>query len=270
MAARLEALRPAGGRCGRLAAVTTFPDPADLYPDVAAKGSLATALQAVAAEQGIVLGEVVTHERQPLRYARVTSATPLREELGVTAGSAERCWAITGWGQGISMIGGSTDDLADVARVAQLWREGVPLREIQRAVPFVDLPRLAEAAEQGPAQLVTAQWQWLREDAEEADWPEHRALIEAAYAEPKLRQLYAYTSHWSVRFSTTTGFPFSPDVVCVEASRNGQFVVKSSWHDAALGRTATAEEAVSLAVSHLPSDLGPATAGAYPRSDGPA
>jgi hypothetical protein len=140
------------------------------------------------------------------------------------------------------------------------------LRDIQRSAPFVDLTYLAEAAERGPADVVTAQWRWLREDAEDRGWPEYRALIEAAYAEPKLRQLYPYTSHWSLRFSTTTGFRFSPDAVCLEAvyADRRRYRVRADWHDAAvLGETATAEEAVSLAVSHLPAGLGPAVAGAY-------
>ena len=46
--------------------MTTLPDPVELYPDVAAMGSLAAALRAVAAAKGIVLGEVLTHAEQPL------------------------------------------------------------------------------------------------------------------------------------------------------------------------------------------------------------
>lgn len=226
-------------------------------------GSLAAALRAVAAAKGLVLGQVITHAEKPLQYAGVTSATPLRNQLDINAGSTRRCWGITGWGQGVWMIGGSTQQLVDVARAAQLWREGIPLRDIRQAVPFVELTRLAEAAEQGPEQLVAAQWQWLREDAEQANWPEHQALVEAAHAEPRLRQLYPYTSHWSLRFSTTTGFPFSPDAVCLEATLNGLFIAKTSFRGAVLGQTGTAEEAVSIAVGHLAGDPGPATAGSY-------
>jgi hypothetical protein len=252
------------GSSGRLAAVTRYPDPTELYPDVAAKGSLAAALEAVAVEHGLVLGEVVPNDMQPLYNASVSSATPHRQALGVTAGAVERRWGITGWGQGIWLLGGGTQDLAEIARAAQMWREGVPLHEIQTAVPFVELPRLAEAAEQGPEHVVAEQWRYMHEEADEADWPEHRALISAAYAEPKLRQLYPYTSHWSLRFSTTTGHPSSPDVVCLEATRASQYVVKTSWRGLVLGQTDTAEEAVALAVDHLHGDLGPAAAGPYP------
>ncbi|MGN9789397.1 DUF6193 family natural product biosynthesis protein [Nonomuraea sp. ZG12] len=38
----------------------------------------------------------------------------------------------------------------------------------------------------------------------------HGDLIEAAYAEPRLRQFFPCTGHWSLRLSTTSGFRFSP------------------------------------------------------------
>jgi hypothetical protein len=241
--------------------VTTFPDPADLYPDVAALGSLAAALLKAATKQGFELGAVTAHERQPLLYASVPSTTPLRDALEVRAGHIERYWSINGWGQGIELVSGTAQDLSEVAKAAKEWRDKTPLRGIQRSVPFVELCRLAEAAEQSPAQTVSAQWQWMRQDAEEAPWSEYRALIEAAYAEPQLRQLFPCTSHWSLRLSAIAGFRFSADVLCLEAHRGSSYVVKASWRGAVLGETTTAQEAVSLAVSHLPTDIGPAVAG---------
>jgi hypothetical protein len=249
--------------------VTKFAGPAELYPDVAAIGSLAAALQAVAAERGLELGQVVANEKQPLHNALIMSATPRRESLGVNAGAAERCWTISGWGQGISLVSGTSRDLAEVARAAQLWREGVALREIERSVPFVELTRLALAAELGPEQVVATQWHSLLDDARPASWPEHVQLVEAAYAEPKLRQLYPYTSHWTLRFSTTTGFPFSPDVITLEARKGKPYLVRKTWMGDELGETATAQEAVALAVRLLPDGLGPAVAGRYRLCSGP-
>ena len=124
----------------------TFPDPADLYSEVAAKSSLAAALQAVAAELGFVLGEVVANEEEPLRYAAVTSLTPLRDSLAISIGELERFWTINGWGQGIWIVTGMTRDLTEVVRAAKAWRDGVPLRDIVRDVPFVELARLAITA----------------------------------------------------------------------------------------------------------------------------
>lgn len=250
------------------AAVTSFPDPADLYPDVVRRGSLAAALQASAAEQGLSLGDVTANEMAPLRYAGIPSTTALRQPLGVSAGHRERYWSIEGWGEGICLVSGHTTDLAAVARAAHAWREGLPLREMRRHAPFVELSRRADAAAQGPAEVVAAEWQELRDDAAKADWPEYLALIEAAYAEPRLRRLYPYTSHWTLRFSTTTGMPFSPDLVCLSASRGNDFSVRESWTGQVLGQTATAAEAVALAVGRLPADLGAAESGMYQEQAG--
>jgi hypothetical protein len=210
---------------------------------------------------GFELGAVEANEKQALLYARVPSTTPLRDDLEVRAGHLKRYWSIGGWGQGIELVSGSVQELSEVAKAASEWRGGTPLRGIQRSTPFVELCRLAEAAEQGPAQTVSEQWQWVRQDDEEAPWPEYRALIEAAYAEPHLRQLFPYTSHWSLRLSAIVGFRFSADVLCLEAHPGSGYVVKASWQGAVLGRTTTAQEAASLAVAHLPTGIGPAVAG---------
>jgi hypothetical protein len=243
--------------------VVKFPDPAELYPDVAAIGSLAAALQVVAAERGLELGQVVAGEKRPITSALIMSAAPGREALAVNAGADERCWVISGWGQGISLVSGTTQDLAEVARAACLWRAGSALREIERCVPFVQLTRLALAAEEGPEHVVSTQWQSLLDQARTADSPEHLQLVEAAYAEPKLRQLYPYTSHRTLRFSTTTGYPFSPDLVSLQARNGKPYLVRKTWMGDALGETATAQEAVALAARFLPGDLGPAVAGRY-------
>jgi hypothetical protein len=248
--------------------VAKFPDPAGLYPDVAAIGSLAAALQAVAAERGLELGQVVAGQKRPLSSALIMSAAPGREALAVNAGADERCWAISGWGQGISLVSGTTQDLAEVARAGCLWRAGSALRDIERSVPFVQLTRLALAAEQGPEHVVATQWQSLLEQARTAGSPGHLQLVEAACAEPKLRQLYPYTSHWTLRFSTTTGYPFSPDLVSLQARNGKPYLVRKAWIGDALGETATAQEAVALAARFLPGDLGPAVAGHYSVPDG--
>ncbi|WP_433249559.1 hypothetical protein [Actinomadura nitritigenes] len=60
------------------------PDPAVLFPDVAAHGSLAAALQAAAADQGLSLPLTVTPS-DPLRHATFTSVVPHRHASYVTA-----------------------------------------------------------------------------------------------------------------------------------------------------------------------------------------
>ena len=152
---------------------------------------------------------------------------------------------------------------------ASLWRDGVAIRDIERYVSFVRLGRLALAAEEGPAQVVTEQWRYVRGQAQKKDWPERGLLVEAAHREPKLRQLYPYMSHYSLRFSTTTGAPLSPDCVVLDAVPGEPYVVGVDWvKGPILGEAATADEAVALAVRHLPDDLGPAVAGPCSWPDG--
>jgi len=246
--------------------VSRYPDPAELYPEVAAAGSLAAALQAAAVAQGLEIGHPIADEKQPLYYATIASRTPLRKPLSVHAGAVRRSWGVEGWGQGIFLVSGRSDDLAQVARAARLWAEGAALAEIVRAAPFVRLNHLSLAAEQGPEQVVAAQWQYTLEEARTHGWPEHEALVEAAHAERKFRQLYPYTSHWTLRFSTTTGYPYSPDYVALDSWPGKPYVIKANWREGpVLGETATAEEAIRLAVRYLPSGIGPAVTGQYPR-----
>lgn len=251
--------------------MTTYPDPAELFPDVARQGSLAAALQKVADEHGLSLGEVRRNERHPLCAATVDSTTPRRDALRVQAAALKPSWIATGWGMGINLIhGGWVDDLVHIAQVAHAWRAGTPLAEIKRTLPFVELTRRGEVAEQGPAAVVDLQWQSLRDQAiGPSSRPAHRALIEAAHAEPGLRRLYPYTSMWTLRFSTTTGYPFSPDMITVEAPRDdGPYVLKTSWTSPVLAEAATAIEAVALAMTFIPDDIGPAVEGPYPYPEG--
>ncbi|MEV0644445.1 DUF6193 family natural product biosynthesis protein [Phytomonospora sp. NPDC050363] len=248
--------------------MTTYPDPAELFPDVAALGSLAAALRKIAAEHGLELGDVRANERSPISDATVESTTPRREALGIGAAALKRIWCPTGWGMGISLIsGGWTDDLVQVARVAHEWRAGTPLTEIRQALPFVKVTRRGEAAEHGgPAAVVDVQWEsMLMREAGTDEWPQHRALIEAAHAAPTLRQLYPYTSMWTLHFSTTTGYPFSPGMVALTAPRGkGPYRLKASWRGPVLAETASPEEAVALAVAMIPDHIGPAIEGPYP------
>jgi hypothetical protein len=98
--------------------------------------------------------------------------------------------------------------------------------------------------------------------AEEPDFTGFGELVEAAHAEPRLRQLYVFSSHWTLGFSSCTGYPFRDEVAIVPSHSGSPFRVKRHpLSDDVLGEAATAEEAVALAVRHLPTDLGPAVSG---------
>jgi hypothetical protein len=238
---------------------------AELYPEVAKAGSLAAAIQAVAEANGLELGVMAASETRPLLTAVVDSATAERGELHIFGSDDERSWTVSGKGHGIELVHGCTRDLAEAARAAQCWRHGVPLLDIVTATPFLDMGGPAWyrlAAEHGPEHVVATRWLWLRRKAADvAGWPEFRALVEAAHAEPKLRQFFPVLSHWLLSFSTHTGFPFSPGPT-VRAGRLG--VPYEVWQgNDLIEEAATAEEAAALAVGLLPDDVGPAVAGPY-------
>ncbi len=128
------------------------------------------------------------------------------------------------------------------------WQNGLSLTEIEDSADFVELTGQLEVPDDSPGHAINSDWSYLRRDAERCGWPEHQALIEAAYAHPELRRLHAFTSHWSLRLTASPLDSRGTDMVCLEAARDGQFTVRTSWEGQIIGRTATAEEAVSLAV----------------------
>ncbi|WP_405749435.1 DUF6193 family natural product biosynthesis protein [Streptomyces sp. NBC_00012] len=246
--------------------MVTHPDPADLYPDVAARGSLAAALRALADESGFSLS-VTSSSTDPLRHSSAESGLPYRKALVISAWAVERRWSIRGEEpfEGSPLVQGETDDLAQVARAAQAWQAGAALSDIREAAPFVRLTGRFDVPEPDPVRLTESEWQRMRTEAGEQDWPTHHALVEAAYAEPALRALYPFTSHWALRFSTTTRPRLTIIGPCLLAGRVGQaYKVSKGFAGAGLlAEVTTAQEAVAAAVRHLPAGPGPVTFGAF-------
>ncbi|MCX4862591.1 DUF6193 family natural product biosynthesis protein [Streptomyces sp. NBC_00257] len=244
--------------------MTTHPDRAVLYPDVAARGSLAAALQAVAEERGFAVS-VTPSGSSSLSHASAESGLPHRKALLVSSWAAERRWSIRGEETfaGSALIEGDTDDLAQVAVAARAWQDGAALSEIRHAAPFVRLTGRFEVPDPDPQHLTESEWQFMRTEAEERGRPTYQALIEAAYAEPALRRLYPFTSHWTLRFSTTTRPSLTligPCLLAADADQ-GYRVSTGFTGRGLLTEAATAQEAVAAAVRHLPDEPGSVTLG---------
>lgn len=166
----------------------TPPDPAALYPEVAARGSLAAALRAEAGSR-LAAVPVTSPDSAPLLHATAAGAPPHREPLRISASSRQRQWSIRGTEphQGLALVDGGTDDLSEVARAVRAWCDGTALQDIRRAAPFVHLTGRFEVPDNDPALLTESEWQGLRRQAAELEyaWQEtHQNLIEAAHAEP--------------------------------------------------------------------------------------
>ncbi|MEU9031299.1 DUF6193 family natural product biosynthesis protein [Streptomyces sp. NPDC048383] len=246
--------------------MTTPPDPAVLYPDIAAHGTLAAALRAAA---GGRLDSVRLTSRQfaPLRGVTVGCPLPHRRPLRISAGHHARQWSIRG-GDGfedMTLIDGTTDDLAAVAEAASAWHDGVELGDIRRATPFVHLTGRFEVPDLDPAGLVASAWQHLRTEARELEYawrPLYQALIEAAHAEPALRRLYPFTSHWSLRFSTRTRPRLRPvGASLVVDTPPVRYSVAEGFPNEDDPVFPTPAEAVSAAVRRLPPYLPPVALG---------
>jgi hypothetical protein len=237
----------------------------DLYSDLITAGSLAAALNEVAVDLGINLTAVPGNWADPTVSAGIATSVPDREPLHVVIGAEERVFILSGWSRGVQLITGSTSDLRDVVNAGAAWGDGTGLQEMRELLPFLRYSELAEAHERGPAHAVDVQWKGLLER------PPHnrasfRSLVEAAHAEPRLRQLYPFTSMWTLCFSGCTGFPYAVKaaIVPLDDGRYGVHGPAKAVRGDIVGEADTPQGAVALAVAHLPTGLGPAIAGSNP------
>ncbi|MDX2294016.1 MULTISPECIES: DUF6193 family natural product biosynthesis protein [Streptomyces] len=243
----------------------TPPEPAVLFPDIAAAGSLAAALRAVA-DGALDDVPLTSPDGGPLSSASAGSVLPHREAMRVSAWSHERKWSVSAAEPllGLSLVHGVTDDLAQVAAALRAWHDGRTPDDVHAAAPFVRPSGRLELTDRDPARMAESEWRHLVAEAAALDAPfadAYRALVEAAYAEPRLRALYPFTSHWTLRFSAATR-PFldvvGPNLCC---AREGGYRVARLMAEG--GRhVATAPEAVAEGVRLLPEGLGPVRYGA--------
>ncbi|MER7539187.1 DUF6193 family natural product biosynthesis protein [Streptomyces sp. NPDC097704] len=131
------------------------------------------------------------------------------------------------------------------------------------------LPGMAAARSRGLAEAVEARWETLR-----LSWRWMQAvhqvrspgrlypgivpLMEAAAAQPRLRRLYPFTSHFTLLFSSSISYPWSVQAGSIEPLHNGRFKVRRRSPSAVIGEVDTAEEAVTLVLELLPDDSDPA------------
>ncbi|GAA3037636.1 hypothetical protein GCM10020229_56210 [Kitasatospora albolonga] len=229
------------------------PNPATLYPDVAAHGSLAAALLALAGGAGTVV-ELTASAADPLCQASASGGLAHRAELAVSASRFERRWSVTAFGTNGLLLSGSTDELGHLPPVIEAWLAGEPLDVLAARARFDVLSGRPEVVDGTAADLVAAEWAWLLKQAKDADWPEYLALVEAAHAEPQLRALYPFTSHWALSFAAGPDTP--PDVppfLSLQAPHGTpHYTVKESWNGPTLTQVGSPAEVIAFAVARLP------------------
>lgn len=237
------------------------PDLAALYPEVALAGSLVPALRAELRRNGFDL-PVLSPAASGWRHTEATVGDDHRH-VSILLGIEERWFLQEFWERGVMMASGKTTELATAAGAIGLWQSGNTLRELHAAWPYVYYGELAEAYEHGDP--VETKWRIYRQTR--ARHIDHD-LIEAAYAQPRLRVLFPGTSHETLLLSRCTRPPFTRDLPAIKTLRDGRYEV--AWLPNAphgprqIALVDSAQEATALVVTHLPE------AGCGPAIDGTA
>ncbi|MET7642504.1 DUF6193 family natural product biosynthesis protein [Streptomyces sp. NPDC005426] len=234
------------------------PDLASLYPELGQDGTLQTVLQKAVHQAGYrfeVLPERAGAWKRTGARADSDSRTT-NAHLGIQ----NRCFIMSFWDRGVAMAKGTTTILNEAAAATGLWQSGANVEDMASACPFVHPGPLAEAHERDTA--VETKWTIYRQTA--ASHVDHD-LIEASYAQPRLRALFPFHSHRSLAFSRCTGFPYTHDAPVVTPV-SGRYRVtwwksRSPQGPADIGETDNPRDAVALVVAHLPPEYGAAVAG---------
>jgi hypothetical protein len=225
----------------------------ELYPDLIEQGGLARALQAAMRKAGSVLSVEEFDMLAPV-FARVESGARLSQ---VHIGANARMFVFDFWNRGVCLAHGITPDIDETARAIDTWAASeCSTGELASAFRFVEVSPAAAVYERG--EEVEMQWQqYLASPA--ARFPGLRTFIVAAAAEPRLRQLFPFTSLNRFFFSRCTGYPFTRDTPHVIPLGGAKYEVMSCSGES-LGR-GDAADAVALVVAALPPDCGPAVPG---------
>ncbi|MGA5046985.1 DUF6193 family natural product biosynthesis protein [Streptomyces arboris] len=105
-------------------------------------------------------------------------------------------------------------------------------------------------------------------DAVEAGWQQVRAdgrvrpeLLEAAYAEPRLRQLFPWTGMGELHFSRCTEQRWTWDIPYIQPAARDSYWVSGPLRSQTVGPAETVGEAIAMVLERLPVGCGPAFLG---------
>src|SRR5436190_15702482 len=104
--------------------------------------------------------------------------------------------------------------------------------------------------------VVEGGWQAVHDDGRV-----RAELLEAAYAEPRLRHLFPWTGMGELHFSRCTEQRWTWDIPYIQPAAGGTYLVSGPDRTQTVGPAATAQEAVAMVVERLPPGSGPAFVG---------
>ncbi|MET8741645.1 DUF6193 family natural product biosynthesis protein [Streptomyces sp. NPDC004728] len=108
------------------------------------------------------------------------------------------------------------------------------------------------------AEIVAAKWKAILDSGDELIDP---TMPRAAYANPRLRELFPIVSHGALYLSRCIRPPRAHDVGALFRRGGGGFMVIRHSDGTVLGEPETVEEAINLIVANLPDACGPAIDG---------
>ncbi|KQX37178.1 hypothetical protein ASD97_08980 [Streptomyces sp. Root63] len=108
------------------------------------------------------------------------------------------------------------------------------------------------------AEIVATEWKDILDSEDGLIDP---AMPRAAYANPRLRELFPTVSHGALYLSRCIRHPRPHDVGSLFPRAGGGFMVVRQSDGTVLGEPETVEEAVALIAAHLPEGCGPAIDG---------
>lgn len=221
------------------------------YPEVVQAGSLQNALQDVVDRAGYGLTVELTSSPGWRLVAATVAAGGRSANVLMTLhgrGFSVDCWT----GQ-VHMASGLTEDLAEVAGAMHAWLRVPLVRELVAQWPFLRTWELAEAHERGEA--IPVRWRQLREAAKDPRHTVPPELVEAAFAQPRLRALSPGRSMYWLTFSRSAEPPICRDLPRVMSVGEGRYRIR--FADGRLEDANGAAEAVELVLDDLPDDADP-------------
>lgn len=230
----------------------------DLYPEVAAAGSLSNALDQALSKIGSSLH--ATADVNFISFARTAAGSRFCQ---MYIAAHEHLFLFDFSAEGVTYGKGSSSSLNDAAQAIHFWIVEQPnIAQMQGRFSFFVPDEQGIAHEAGRA--VEFKWSTLlktwavRADANpEAISP--LPLIEAAMKQPELAQLFPFTSLYTLHFSRTTGYPFTNDCPFAVPIGNGRF--RAVEHTGEVIGEGNAAEVIAMLVTHLPPNCGPAING---------
>lgn len=194
------------------------------YPDLVEYGGLQTTIGSIARERGIDLGVTIERSESEGQAWSVAEFASQRGAMRVHLGRGVRRFAVTlDSDQGFVWASGSTADLLEVVEALAFWREGAKLKELSDRFPFMEFDRLSQGYEDGKP--VETQWDVLIGDD---TFREYRELLLALRADPELRKMFPFFSHWTLRMLKSHDDPREGEILVQPHAGEGYLIWSSS------------------------------------------